>query len=79
MIQLTLVSGRCRWCGCTEEQACAAGCSWANADNTLCSECLPLEWAMRTPRGRRELAAFLQEQGFMVRQVPADAQPNETR
>jgi hypothetical protein len=64
LIQLTLVSGTCRWCGCTQERACAAGCSWANADQTLCSECVELERAMRTPRGRAALADFLQEHDF---------------
>lgn len=28
---------RCRVCGCTEQQACPGGCSWAGAD--LCSSC----------------------------------------
>ena len=29
--------GRCRLCGCTDEEACADGCFWAEPD--LCSVC----------------------------------------
>lgn len=29
----------CRECGCTEDNACEAGCSWVEAD--LCSACVP--------------------------------------
>jgi ParB/RepB/Spo0J family partition protein len=28
--------GTCRFCGCTEDNACAAGCSWANEEETIC-------------------------------------------
>ena len=28
---------RCRFCGCTQEDGCPAGCSWAEID--LCSVC----------------------------------------
>lgn len=28
----------CRRCGCTEDYACAAGCSWAKPD--ICSRCV---------------------------------------
>lgn len=30
-------SGVCRYCGCTEENACKGGCSWMNAEQTICS------------------------------------------
>lgn len=30
----------CRQCGCTDERACAGGCSWVDVD--LCSACLPV-------------------------------------
>jgi hypothetical protein len=72
--------GQCRWCKCTEDHACAAGCSWANAQLTLCSECVPLDKAMQTTAGRRELAEFLQEHGFLVGQaMAAAARPNHRR
>lgn len=29
----------CRVCGCTEENACEGGCSWANVEKTLCDKC----------------------------------------
>lgn len=29
--------GHCRICGCTEDRACAGGCSWTNPEKTLCS------------------------------------------
>lgn len=31
------VEGRCRECGCTDDQACFLGCSWVEPD--LCSSC----------------------------------------
>lgn len=53
--------GRCRWCGCTYDHACANGCSWVDRTQTLCSECWPLDEAMKTAKGRRALVLFLQE------------------
>jgi hypothetical protein len=32
--------GTCSACGCTENYACDGGCSWANAEKTLCTKCL---------------------------------------
>lgn len=58
------VSGRCRWCGCTDEHGCGLGCSWANRSHTLCSACVPLDVSIRTGRGRTALAAALQEHDF---------------
>ena len=57
-------SGFCRWCGCTYERPCANGCSWIDRAQTLCSECAPLDRALRSRKGRRELAEFLQEHSF---------------
>lgn len=35
-------SGVCRFCGCTEDDACEGTCSWANEEQTVCTnpECL---------------------------------------
>lgn len=38
-------SGRCRFCGCTDEDACipeAGGCHWVDPEHTICSECVPI-------------------------------------
>jgi hypothetical protein len=64
-ISLTQTRGRCRWCRCTEFEPCANGCGWANLAQTLCSECVPIDRAMTTRSGRRELAEFLQEHDFL--------------
>jgi hypothetical protein len=63
-IYLTQTPGRCRWCRCTHYEPCANGCGWANREQTLCTECVPLDRAMRNVPGRRELAEFLQESDF---------------
>lgn len=34
-----LESGRCRVCGCTDEEACEGGCSWADNEHTVCDRC----------------------------------------
>ena len=57
-------SGRCRWCGCTDEAGCALGCSWANRSHTLCSACVELDRSIRTRGGRSQLAHALQEYEF---------------
>ena len=39
----------CRVCGCTDERACAGGCSWVEDPQLLgdlCSSCLPLARAV---------------------------------
>lgn len=33
--------GVCNKCGCFEERACRGGCSWANEEKTICSNCVP--------------------------------------
>ena len=64
-IYLTQTPGRCRWCRCTYDEPCANGCGWANREQTLCTECVPLDRAMKNVPGRRELAEFLQEYDFL--------------
>jgi len=65
-IRVSLIPGRCRWCGCTYERPCANGCGWADRTQTLCTECAALDHATETATGRRALADFLQEHGFLV-------------
>jgi hypothetical protein len=60
-ITITERPGRCRWCGCTYDDPCPAGCGWANRQQTLCTECTRLDGLMRTAKGRRELATLMQE------------------
>jgi len=60
-IGVSLVPGVCRWCQCTETTPCANGCAWVERSYTLCSECVPLDKALRTRAGRRQLAEFIQE------------------
>lgn len=36
---------RCRVCGCTDERACAGGCSWVDGD--ICSGCFRVAEALR--------------------------------
>lgn len=33
-------SGVCRYCGCTEENACEGGCTWVDKKKTICSACV---------------------------------------
>ena len=60
-IRVSLVPGVCRWCGCTYGNPCANGCAWADRAQTLCTECAPLDQAVQTKAGRRQLAEFIQE------------------
>lgn len=64
-IRVSLTPGRCRWCGCTYLRPCANGCGWADRQQTLCTECVPLNTVLQTARGRLELAEFLQESSFL--------------
>lgn len=32
-------SGVCQQCGCTDDEACPGGCSWADKAHTMCSTC----------------------------------------
>lgn len=36
---LILLPGTCSRCGCTDAEACPDGCSWVDAEHTLCSAC----------------------------------------
>jgi hypothetical protein len=60
-IRVSLSPGICRWCRCTYDNPCANGCAWADRYQTLCTACVPLDEALETAKGRRELAAFVQE------------------
>ena len=73
-IRVSLVPGICRWCRCTYDNPCANGCSWVDRTQTLCSECVPLDKAMQSMAGRRQLAEFLSDHGAVVgQQMPAKA------
>lgn len=54
--------GKCRWCGCTHDRPCDNVCGWADRTQTLCTECVPVDVAMRTAKGRKALTDYLQEQ-----------------
>lgn len=63
---MLLRGGTCRWCRCTELNACPQGCGWADRDQTLCTACVDVDaaWsvkAKKAPNGRR---AFFR--GFMA-------------
>ena len=45
--RLGALAGTCRVCGCTDDWGCDAGCSWVNAEHTLCSECENVRAARR--------------------------------
>ena len=36
---LVPTSGICLACGCTDDRACAGGCSWVDRRQTICSRC----------------------------------------
>jgi hypothetical protein len=76
-IRVSLVPGICRWCRCTYTTPCANGCSWVERTRTLCSECAPLDEALGTAIGRRELAEFLQEHRFLI--LPAKPRTRKRR
>lgn len=60
-IHVSLVPGICRFCRCTYDNPCANNCSWVDRTQTLCSECWPLDEALKTAKGRQALVLFLQE------------------
>ena|ERR1051325_7828921 len=33
------MAGTCRYCSCTDEEACDGGCSWADESRSICSTC----------------------------------------
>lgn len=58
-IVIPKVRGRCRWCQCTTRHGCPCGCSWVDADRTLCSACVEIDSMARTPTGRKFLARLV--------------------
>ena len=54
-LEIKETPGKCRWCGCTEDNACVGGCGWANRAQTLCTECTDIDRLVRTARGRVRL------------------------
>jgi hypothetical protein len=46
----------CRVCGCTDEHGCDDGCEWADAEHTICSNCVDVEPAI-PPLSIEELLA----------------------
>lgn len=70
--------GTCRVCGCEDDRACPGGCSWVDAEHTICSACAgtpadlehTLRWAgivMRnhglTPVACRAVALLMRDAG----------------
>jgi len=45
-----MTPGICRVCGCTDNNACPEGCSWADSTYTLCTNPICLRVARRTKR-----------------------------
>lgn len=42
------MAATCKYCTCTDERGCEAGCSWSNPERTICSLCaIALEVAQR--------------------------------
>ncbi|HYM24944.1 MAG TPA: hypothetical protein VEU08_17125 [Vicinamibacterales bacterium] len=71
-ITIPQTPGRCRWCRCTYNNPCAEGCAWANREQTLCTACVPLDAALKSAAGRRNLAEFIQGENFDVVRVAKD-------
>ena len=59
--------GVCRGCGCTVDRPCAGGCSWSDAERTICSRCV----------GGR--AAPPQALDLIEMRAQLDAQPDDGR
>jgi hypothetical protein len=38
---MTTPAGVCRFCGCSEYDACPDGCAWADRAQTVCTSCAP--------------------------------------
>ena len=56
---MNLTPGVCRFCGCTEAAACPGGCRWMDAEETLCSACVPhLDRETLDLLARAEMEAF---------------------
>lgn len=61
ILAVRLKPGVCRWCGCTEGNACPGGCSWADRACTLCSSCANFNREIQTAAGRKKIARRLLE------------------
>lgn len=48
-----LISGVCRRCGCTDDNACPGGCAWEDEDHTICSSCVDEMGVPKKPVRRR--------------------------
>ena len=53
---LSVTSGRCRYCGCSESDPCSScravhdGCSWSDPDRTVCSApACTKQWGVEKP------------------------------
>jgi hypothetical protein len=74
------MTGRCRFCRCTEVEPCPAGCEWADRGFTLCTACVAIDsaWStlgrMRPPKMRR---AFFR--GFVAARAHDDERHNGAR
>jgi hypothetical protein len=55
--------GTCRYCGCTEEQACPEGCAWADDTLTVCTTCQEIALEM----GYSALDALVELEGRFQR------------
>lgn len=44
---MTLGPGVCRFCGCSQWDACPGGCAWADHTATVCTTCVPAATAWR--------------------------------
>ncbi|HEV8474621.1 MAG TPA: hypothetical protein VGR82_17720 [Methylomirabilota bacterium] len=48
-----LKRGTCRWCKCTDVDACPGGCAWVDSACTLCSACEPINVAWKDEKTSR--------------------------
>lgn len=48
------MTGRCRFCGCTDLRGCPEGCWWVNTPRTVCSSCEDVQraWLELAPKHR---------------------------
>lgn len=59
----THFEGQCRYCLCTDDNACEGGCAWADSTHTCCDRCVDAISALSdmTPQGRKLALALLGE------------------
>lgn len=51
--------GICSVCGCTDQEGCPEGCSWANDARTICSACIDLSEEEREEKRTDAFAELL--------------------